>query len=273
MEGGSRLKDLYSIGEVAKIMGVSIQTLRYYSSIDLLHPKYTNPATGYRYYSVNQLHFIDRIKYLQKLGLSLEEIKSVILNNDIKELVSLLDTHKQRCLDEISRLQDVIDSIEWYKNYFTYVNEDSVNDNFYSLHIEKRYLVAAAYDGKSNEEVHIALHEIKNSEKFRSLKYVRQFSLILDYNDLMECNLNRKYLGMFIKEPPDFKSENIIEIPEGDYLCFKARILSDTWNPYFAKLFFSGKKKPPIVLANEYEDSLYDYSRCIYEIQMLIPQE
>ena len=96
------MKDLYSIGEVAKIMGVSIQTLRYYSSIDLLQPKYTNPATGYRYYSVNQLHFIDRIKYLQKLGLSLEEIKSVILNNDIKELVSLLDTHKQRCLDEIS---------------------------------------------------------------------------------------------------------------------------------------------------------------------------
>ena len=44
-------------------------------------------------------------------------------------------------------------------------------------------------------------------------------------------------------------------------------------DPYFAKLFFSGKKKPPVVLANEYEDNLYDYSRCIYEIQMLIPQE
>ena len=72
------MKDLYSIGEVAKIMGVSIQTLRYYSSINLLHPIYTNSATGYRYYSVNQLHFIDRIKYLQKLGLSLEEIKKVI---------------------------------------------------------------------------------------------------------------------------------------------------------------------------------------------------
>ena len=40
------MKDLYSIGEVAKIMGVSIQTLRYYSSINLLQPKYTNPATG-----------------------------------------------------------------------------------------------------------------------------------------------------------------------------------------------------------------------------------
>jgi len=254
-------------------MGVSIQTLRYYNSIDLLQPEYTNPATGYRYYSVNQLHFIDRIKYLQKLGLSLDEIKSVIGNNDIKKLVSFLDTHKERCHNEIARLQDVIDSIEWYKNYFTYINEDSVNDNFYSLHIEKRYLVAAPFGDRDNNDVHIALHEIKNSDKFKDLKYVRQFSLVLDYNDLMECNLNKKYLGMFIKEPPTFESDKIIEIPEGDYLCFKARILSDTWNPYFAKLFFSGKTKPPIVLANEYEDNLYDYSKCIYEIQMLIPKE
>ncbi len=267
------MKDLYSIGEVAKIMGVSIQTLRYYSSINLLHPEYTNPATGYRYYSVNQLHFIDRIKYLQKLGLSLDEIKSVLSNNDITELIQLLDSHKSKCIKEINRLQDVIDSIEWYKNYFTYVNEDSINDNFYSLHKEKRHLLAVPYDGKTNEEVHLMLHEIKNSEKFRDLKYVRQFSLILDYNSLIECNLERKYLGMFLKEAPDFESEYIMEIPEGDYLCFKARILSDTWNPYFAKLFFSGKTKPPIVLANEYEDSLFEYSKSIYEIQMLIPME
>ena len=267
------MKDLYSIGEVAKIMGVSIQTLRYYSSINLLQPKYTNPATGYRYYSVNQLHFIDRIKYLQKLGLSLDEIKKVILDNNIPELLALLDKHKNRCLDEINKLHDVIDSIEWYKNYFTYVNEDNINDNFYSLHIEKRYLVAVPFENKTNEETHIELHEIKNSEKFRNLKYVRQFSLILDYESLINCNLNRKYLGMFIKEPPSFSSENIIEIPEGDYLCFKARILSETWNPYFAKLFFNGKNTPPIVLANEYEDNLYDYSRCVYEVQMLIPNE
>ncbi len=267
------MKELYSIGEVAKIMGVSIQTLRYYSSIDLLHPEYINPSTGYRYYSVKQIHFIDRIKYLQKLGLSLDEIKTVLANNDINKLVSLLDKHKEKCLDEISHIQDVIDGIEWYKNCFTYITDDNINDNFYSLHIKKRYLVAVPYDNMTNEEVHIALHGIKNSNRFKELKYVRQFSVILDYNSLVECNIDRKYLGMFIKEAPNFKSDNILEIPEGDYLCFKARILSEEYNPYFAKLFFSGKKKPNIVLANEYEDNLYEYSRSIYEIQMLIPEE
>ena len=89
------MKDLYSIGEVAKIMGISIQTLRYYSSIDLLKPAYINPSTGYRYYSYDQFHLIDRIKYLQKFGLSLEEISKILASNDTKTLLENLEQRKK----------------------------------------------------------------------------------------------------------------------------------------------------------------------------------
>ncbi|MGL4790697.1 MAG: MerR family transcriptional regulator, partial [Anaerotignaceae bacterium] len=136
------MKDLYSIAEVAKTMGVSVQTLRYYSSIDLLEPEYINPTTGYRYYSVNQLHFIDRIKYLQKFGLNLEQIKSIIVNNDIPLLVELLDKRKEAFRKQISEFEDIVDSIEWYKNYFSYVDPNKLDTNCYSLHLEKRYIVA-----------------------------------------------------------------------------------------------------------------------------------
>ncbi len=265
------MKDLYSIGEVAKIMGISVQALRYYSSIGLLNPAYINPDTGYRYYSVNQLHFIDRIKYLQKFGLNLEEIKSILDRNDIKLLLKLLDKRKEAFLEEISKIKDIIDGIEWYKNYFTYVDADKLDSNCYILHLEKRYIVAAkCIENEPKQDFHIRLNEIKHSQQFKDLSYNRQFSLILDYDNLLEGRLNPLYLGMFLKKDPGFASENLLEIPEGDYLCFKARILSDGWNPYFAKLFFQGKAKPAIVLANEYEDSLYEYSRCVYEVQILI---
>ena len=39
-----------------------------------------------------------------------------------------------------------------------------------------------------------------------------------------------------------------------------------------SKLFFDGKPKPTLVLANEYEDNLHEYSRCVYEVQILIPK-
>ena len=106
------MKDLYSIGEVAEIMGVSVQTLRHYDNINLLAPKYINPSTGYRYYSVDQFHFIDRIKYLQKFGLSLEEIKEILAEDNIDTLVKYLDKCKNSLEEEISKLKDTIDSIK-----------------------------------------------------------------------------------------------------------------------------------------------------------------
>lgn len=268
------MKELYSIGEVAEIMGVSVQTLRHYNNINLLAPKYINPSTGYRYYSVDQFHLIDRIKYLQKFNLSLEEIREILAENNINTLVQYLDKCKKSLEEEISKLKDTIDDIQWYKDYFTYIGEGSIDDHSYSLHLEKRYMVAAkVIKNEPKEDFHIRLNEIRNSNECKHLKYMRQFSYILDYEALINGELKPHYLGMFIKEAPNIKSENIIEIPEGNYLCFKARILSDEWNPYFTKLFFQGKKKPSIVLANEYENSLYEYSRSVYEVQILIPQE
>ena len=268
------MKELYSIGEVAEVMGVSVQTLRHYNNINLLVPKHINPSTGYRYYSVDQFHFIDRIKYLQKFGLTLEEISKILAEDDINILVEYLDKCKDSLEKEISRLKDTIDSIQWYKDYFTYIEDGSLNDHSYILHLDKRYMVTTkVIENEPKEDFHIRLNEIRNSNECRHLKYMRQFSYILDYNALMNGELKPYYLGMFIKEAPETHSENILEIPAGDYLCFKARILSDGWNPYFTKLFFEGKKTPAIVLANEYENSLHEYSRAVYEVQILIPTE
>jgi len=265
------MEDLYPIGKVAKIMGVSVQTLRYYSNIGLIDPAYINPTTGYRYYSVDQLHFIDRIKYLQTFGLNLDEIKNILLKNDIPLLIETLDKRKLAFQQEISKINDIIDSIEWYKNYFTYVDPNKLDSNCYSLHLEKRYMVVAeCLENEPKQSFHVRLNKIKSSAQFKNLTFNRQFSYVLDYDSLMDGQLKPHYLGMFLKDKPEFDSPHIIEIPEGDYLCQKARILSDGWNPYFAKLFFEGKDKPTIVLANEFEDNLHEYSRCVYEIQILI---
>ena len=57
------MKELYTIGETAALMGITTRTLRYYNSMGLISPSYTDPDTGYRYYSFKQFHYIDRIKY------------------------------------------------------------------------------------------------------------------------------------------------------------------------------------------------------------------
>lgn len=66
----------YSIGEVAKLTNISIQTLRYYDQIDLFKPSYVDSATNYRYYKDSQLYYLDIIKSLKYIGVSLDEIKA-----------------------------------------------------------------------------------------------------------------------------------------------------------------------------------------------------
>ena len=268
------MKELYTIGEVSKMMGISVQTLRHYNKIALIKPEYINPSTRYRYYSVKQLHFIDRIKYLQRFGFNLSEIKRVLDQNDISLLLSLLDKKEKIFCEEIRRTQDIIDGIRWYRDYFTYVDGSNLEDkSCYTLAVDTRYLlVVRCLKGEPKEDYHIRLNELKNSKGYKELTYQRQFAYILEYESFLEGRLKPIYLGMFLKDKPAVMSDHIMEIPCGHYLCFKARILSEGWDPYFVKLFFEGKPNPSIVIANEYEDDLYEYSRCVYEVQTLIPQ-
>lgn len=47
-------------------------------------PRCTDPKTGYRYYSYDQICYISRVKYLQQFGFSLEEIRAALAANDTR---------------------------------------------------------------------------------------------------------------------------------------------------------------------------------------------
>ena len=55
------MENLFSIGELSKYQHISIQTLIFYDKIGLFRPAYVDPHNGYRYYSANQIDFLDTI--------------------------------------------------------------------------------------------------------------------------------------------------------------------------------------------------------------------
>lgn len=52
-----------------------MRTLHYYETIGLLIPNYIDECTNYRYYTIDQLESINKIKVLQEIGFSLKDIK------------------------------------------------------------------------------------------------------------------------------------------------------------------------------------------------------
>ncbi|PSO72672.1 MAG: transcriptional regulator, partial [Cyanobacteria bacterium QH_8_48_120] len=65
------------IGELAEQAGVTPRTIRYYESLGLLEPS-EREGTGFRYYTEAELARLQKINALKELGLSLEEISSVL---------------------------------------------------------------------------------------------------------------------------------------------------------------------------------------------------
>ena len=75
------------IGDFSKLSKVTIKALRYYEKEGLLIPKHVDVFNGYRYYESNQLLDVARIISLKQIGLSIDEIKKIIIDNESLEKI------------------------------------------------------------------------------------------------------------------------------------------------------------------------------------------
>jgi DNA-binding transcriptional MerR regulator len=103
---------MFRIGEFSRIARVSGRLLRYYDSIGLLSPQRTDPATGYRYYTADQLGRLNRILALKDLGLTLDQVARLIDErisaDEIRGMLVLRKAELERSLDEAAaRLRHV----------------------------------------------------------------------------------------------------------------------------------------------------------------------
>ena len=68
-------ENLFKVGEVTKIMGVTRKTLLVFEDMGLLTPAVKDEESGFRYYSADNMTQIRSIRSLQQLGLSLKELR------------------------------------------------------------------------------------------------------------------------------------------------------------------------------------------------------
>ena len=109
---------MFSIGEFARLGGVSVRTLRHYDEIGLLRPASIDPGTGYRGYTAQQLGQLNRIMALKELGLSLTQARRLLDGITLDELRGMLllrraqlehelEQHKNQLLGVEGRLRSI----------------------------------------------------------------------------------------------------------------------------------------------------------------------
>jgi DNA-binding transcriptional MerR regulator len=93
----------YTISKAARLYGLSRSTLLYYDRVGLLSPS-CRTSTGYRLYTEEDVKLLERICILRQIGLSIEDIKTIVRTED-RPCTNLFEKRLKEIGDEILALK------------------------------------------------------------------------------------------------------------------------------------------------------------------------
>lgn len=104
------MEDLIAISEMAKLNGITRQTLLHYDDIDLFKPVKVDDK-GYRYYSRRQIPFLREICFLKSVGVSLKDVLLHFQDRSADKEAELLKQQKLKIVQEMARLSKYMEAI------------------------------------------------------------------------------------------------------------------------------------------------------------------
>ncbi len=224
---------LYSIGQVSKIKNISIKTLRFYDEIGVLKPYYVDPFTKYRYYSIEQLIYIDIIKELKILKLGTKEMKKIISENN-KGLESFLINQEKVIEREITELENIKRRIGYFKKNIVDGKSAIQNDSLYYKEYNERYLLLSegGFNGILNKYTN---NDIEIMDEFILLvnKYINEINNYIENNYLESMHTygismvnegekfipDKYFIEININENSKYNINRVKKLEKGNFIC------------------------------------------------------
>lgn len=98
------MRQALRIGEFSALGRVSVRMLRHYEKLGLLSPAQTDPVSGYRYFTLDQLPRLNRIIALKELGFTLEQVGAILAGDpSAQQMRALLTQRRGMLAAEIER--------------------------------------------------------------------------------------------------------------------------------------------------------------------------
>ena len=105
-------ENIFSIGEIAKLTGVTVRTLQYYDNIGIL-PLEKEGTNGRRYYRESDLVRLQQILFYKTLGLKIKDIKKLLEETVTeKQLISVLGKQQDILYQKLNDLKSNIAYVE-----------------------------------------------------------------------------------------------------------------------------------------------------------------
>jgi len=259
-------KNFLTIGELAKLSGVNIKSLRYYDRIGVLPPAYVDSVTNYRYYSHNQISLLIAIQLCIELDIPLKNFNQYISEDKNTIYIDRLYNHgKQIATEKINQINRKLSTLEKLHNEALradslnphQIHEQEFGDNLYRL---------IPYNGQQNEQSfnRILLHDFHTNNDFKPD----------DTGDagilrIFEKGKSTRYLFYSVNIdtfPPETK-ENSLFVPAGKYLCRLCNMGDiDKAEEFFPQIL----NMKAVVFETELFSQHYNYTNPTYELSCYI---
>ncbi|MBC8530687.1 helix-turn-helix domain-containing protein [Gehongia tenuis] len=113
---------MYTIGETAKMLGLTTDTIRFYVEKGLVHPE-KNPANRYLLFSFENLLELTNVVYYRCLDFSIAEIQDIMHSRGSSEVVKLISEKSREVEHRIRYQQQLLKKINYVRSIHNTVNE------------------------------------------------------------------------------------------------------------------------------------------------------
>ncbi|MFD6211327.1 MerR family transcriptional regulator [Peribacillus sp. NPDC060253] len=147
---------------MAKLRGMTAETLRHYDRIDLFKPQYTDPHSGYRYYSIFQYEVLGTIKELRQLGMSTDEIKDYFNERNFSKSFDILKAKHADLISKLTELTDLEENIREKIVYLDHVAREKELQTVMIREIGRRKLITLNEKINNNLELCYGVIRLEN---------------------------------------------------------------------------------------------------------------
>lgn len=109
-------KKHFSVSQIAKIFGISEQTVRFYHKRNLLIPEQVS-ENAYRKYGYAQIYTLAQICYLRKAGLSIADISDFFQLSDVDKSIQYFHHLIEGLNDRCKELQNIIKRLSYRTSF------------------------------------------------------------------------------------------------------------------------------------------------------------
>jgi DNA-binding transcriptional MerR regulator len=216
-----KVKSLISISEMAKLHGLTRQTLIYYDEIDLFKPVRVD-ENGYRYYSNYQIPYLREICFLKSLGVGLKEIVAHFHGRCPKKEMTLLEKHKDGVLREIARLNKIREAIiQRVSIYEEAVDADTMRmqEPFIRPIVVRQAIFKEYVQPINKENLHLTLMSLWREVFKKEMAPSGGFGSIIKMASVLSGEPLTGAGSCIFLSPWSTEHSNTVEIPSSHYAC------------------------------------------------------